>query len=405
MKAAFDKFDITPAEPVYMAGYSRKSKSTGVLDPIEINSLALEIEGTTIVFSIFDSIIIEEAFVMRVKKEVNRRLNIPVDNIIIGCIHTHSAPAFFKLPFEATKVEGELTKKTEQDLVESITRAYSNMKEVTIKFEKAMIDGLYGNRNLKDGYADKAISLINFYNEQNSLEGSFVNISVHPTILNSDNMLLSADLIGFLRKKLQADLNAPVLITNGTCGDVSTRFYRKLSGLDELQYVSSSIAEQLKAKAAAKALTLSNPKIAVVEVTSVFDASVDDFNNSKLRELYKLMENSDEEKAHYLRFLASRLEFKKEASPMELHLTSTIIKTDDLMLITLPGDVNSYFGRLIKESFKDKEVIVVGYANSYVSYMVEKESYGKYFETFNSRLHMGAADEFISKVISKAKAL
>lgn len=405
MKAAFDKFDITPATQVYMAGYARKNKSTGILDPIEINTLALEIDGLPLIISIFDSIIIEENFVNCIKHEIMKKLNIPAENVIIGCIHTHSAPAFFKLAFEDTIVEHELTEKTKENIIESIIRAYNKLEEATVKFEKTIVEGLYGNRNIKDGYADKSINVLNFYNQHNSLIGSFVNISVHPTILNGNNLLLSADLVGFLRKKLQEDLKAPVLISNGTCGDVSTRFYRTMSGLEELEYTSSSIAQQIKNKVVSKALNLGKPKITTVSMTSVFDAAKDDFNNSELEKLYNKIGTAQEPECSYLKFMASRLEKKRELSPYELHLTSTIFKTDELMIITLPGDVNSYFAKLIKESFPDREVIIIGYSNAYVSYMVEAESYGKYFETFNTRLSRNVSDTFINNVIDTAKAL
>ena len=43
MKIAFDKVNVTPNQPCFMAGYSRREKSQGVLDPIEINTVAAEI--------------------------------------------------------------------------------------------------------------------------------------------------------------------------------------------------------------------------------------------------------------------------------------------------------------------------------------------------------------------------
>lgn len=405
MKVAFDKFDITPKKPVYMAGYSRKSKSIGTLDPIEINTLAMQVDNVPIIISILDSIVIEENFVNNIKNKINKKFNIPIENIIIGCTHTHSAPAFFKLAFENTNVESELTEKVMDDIIGSITRAFNNMTDTDVEFEKTIINGIYGNRNQKNGYADKSVNIIKFYDKHHSLIGSFVNISVHPTLLNGSNFLLSADLIGFLRKKLQKEWNAPVLISNGTCGDVSTRFYRHSSSKEELEHSSSAIADQIRTSVVSKKITLSNPRIAVLSMFTVYDASKDEFNNYALDRIYKKINNVGEKEAFYLKAMASRLEIKRDTSPFKLHLTSTIVKTDDLILITMPGDVNSYFGKLIKESFPEREVIILGYTNAYVSYMVEKENYGKYFETFNTRLLKGVSDEFVKRIIEKANTI
>ncbi len=62
MKIAFDKVNVTPNQPCFMAGYSRREKSQGVLDPIEINTVAAEIGNEVYILGILDSIMVEESF-------------------------------------------------------------------------------------------------------------------------------------------------------------------------------------------------------------------------------------------------------------------------------------------------------------------------------------------------------
>ena len=45
MKIGYNKKDITPTHSVTIAGYSRKKKSEGVLDPIEINTTVLSFDN------------------------------------------------------------------------------------------------------------------------------------------------------------------------------------------------------------------------------------------------------------------------------------------------------------------------------------------------------------------------
>ncbi len=61
MEVGYHKLDITPTVPVHIAGYNRKELSKGVLDPIEINSLVIKENNKMIIFSILDSIIIENS--------------------------------------------------------------------------------------------------------------------------------------------------------------------------------------------------------------------------------------------------------------------------------------------------------------------------------------------------------
>ena len=93
MEIGYNKLNITPTQPVHIAGYNRKELSKGVLDPIEINSLVFKENNKTIIFSILDSIIIEDCVILPVKKAIFENFGIPFEQIIIGCIHTHSAPA------------------------------------------------------------------------------------------------------------------------------------------------------------------------------------------------------------------------------------------------------------------------------------------------------------------------
>lgn len=98
MKIGYHKLDITPQKSVYMAGYNRPFQSQGILDPIEINTMILSYQEKLFVISILDSIIIENSVIKPIKNEICREYHLSDEQVIIGCIHTHSAPAYFR-PF------------------------------------------------------------------------------------------------------------------------------------------------------------------------------------------------------------------------------------------------------------------------------------------------------------------
>ena len=393
MKIGFDKIDITPKEPVYMAGYGRKEKSKGVLDAIEINSAVLEISGKLLVLIVLDAIMLEKKFCDDIRNEVIKSIPTTKENVIISCTHTHSAPAFFKLTFENTVVEEALQNYAKEKMIASIKQSYSKLTECNIQFKTCMIDGLYGNRNVKEGWSDKSITVLEFYNNE-QLIYSLLNISVHPTILDGSNFMLSGDLLGVLRKKYAAIIKAPVLIVNGTTGDVSTRFYRQRSGIEELEYVTDEIIKQLETK-----MIMKNISIAYNDATIVSYITHSNFSNDPTT--LRLLQEDSKDNPNY--FLQDRCKRKLELGKFDLELMSYIIKLGDLFIITLPGDVVSSFGKMIKESLEDYQVLIICYANSYCNYLVEQEQYGKYFETFNSRCNDGEADKFINNVIETAK--
>ena len=168
MTIAFDKVNVTPNQPCFMAGYSRREKSQGVLDPIEINTVAAEIGNEVYILGILDSIMVEESFCTRVRERVSEQLGLSLEHVTVSAIHTHSAPSFFKMTFEDNQVEEELTQTVQEEMGRSMIRAYNAMEECEPVLEKTEIQGLYGNRNVKDGVQDKRVYLFGFYNKEKS---------------------------------------------------------------------------------------------------------------------------------------------------------------------------------------------------------------------------------------------
>lgn len=142
MEVGYHKLDITPTVPVHIAGYNRKELSKGVLDPIEINSLVIKENNKIIIFSILDSIIIENSVILPIKEAIFKEFGIPYEQIIIGCIHTHSAPAYFKPFFENVYIDPKLQENLIQSFIKSISTAINSLEEATLSLKTTQIEGL-----------------------------------------------------------------------------------------------------------------------------------------------------------------------------------------------------------------------------------------------------------------------
>lgn len=394
MKTGFFKRDVTPDRSCRMGGYDRKQKSTGVLDPIQVNYMSLEVDQKVILFAMIDCICLEKSFVEEIQEEVSKIIGIAKHQIIISCIHTHSAPCYFKLTFESVPAETALTQNLKEQIKKDLLYCHQHMQTSTLQYETCMIDGLYGNRNVKDGWSDKSFHVLKFFHN-NQLIGSFVNISTHPTLLNGDNLLLSADLLGHVRNQLEQQLQAPVFISNGTCGDVSTRFYR--DGHEDLDQIAHAILQQYNQKKTTENITLDQ-----CELKDIAYDSTSDFKNDPIHLSIRKRVEADDTNPMKDLFL-HKCDIKEAMGKFTLQLRSLIIDYGNIMIITLPGDILSAFGKKIKAAFPNKIVIFICYSGNYCNYFVPEEEYGKYFETFNSRLQIGEADKFIQKIINLAK--
>lgn len=403
MKIGYNKQNITPTESVYIAGYSRQQPSTGVLDPIEINTIAFQFNDEIFILSLLDSIIIENSVIIPVKNRILNKYNIDEDHIIIGCIHTHSAPAFFKPFFEDVFVDPQLQNRLINQFISSIDYAIRSITNVTYNIKKVTIDGLYGNRNKMNGYSDKNIILFDFYSNKKPYF-SLISMACHPTILNGTNLKLSADLFGSIRLKFKEKYHRDCMIMNGCCGDVSTRFYRKLSGEAELERVSTNILNQLEQLKIID-YQFGHTKYATVIQSYTFDARTQSFTQNAIAELEKQMISGNESENAISQMLLKNLKLKEKVSPMTLQLISHIIISGQIIFVTLPGDITSLLGKRIKEAFPDYLVINIGYCENYSNYFVCEEEYGLYFETYISRLDKGDADKFINSIIEKTKEI
>lgn len=398
LKAAFARADITPDRPCRMGGYNRPELSDGVLDPIQLNVLAVEIADVPLVLVVVDAIMVSEEFARAVQARVSERCGVPPANITVCAIHTHSAPAFFKLVYEDVPAEDELTARLLESAVALVSKAWEQRADVTCSMERMEVDGLYGNRNKENGPADKTCSVITFTSADGSVMGKLLNISTHPTILDGKNYMLSADLIGQTRLRLEAAWDCPVVCTNGSCGDVSTRFYRKGSGIDELMRTADELAGQVMAKLAPVPLELDIPLSGEIRMPVVYDARTD-------IDCVRAQEDAERHSDNpWSAFVLKRLALKRQLSPMKMTLISRFAISGNLVVISMPCDTCSTLGLQIKNAFPDHEVLIVGYANTYCNYLVPNEDYGKYFETMNARTARGQADRFVRCVIDAVSA-
>lgn len=406
MKFGYNITDITPSVPVKMAGFNREGYSQGVLDPIQISTLVISIDRQLIILSFLDSIIIEDSVIAPVKKHLQKKYNISSSQIIIGCIHTHSAPAFFRPFFEETPAEESLQKALVPQFISSIEEAIKNINEGTYMISSTLINGLYGNRNEKDGYSDKTALVFSFthlYEDHPCF--SLIHFACHPTILNKSNMLLSADLVGAIRVKFTHKYNHDCMVINGCCGDVSTRFYRELTGYEELDRISTSFINQLNSLHSLN-YHLDAPLSASIQEQFIFNGKTDQFTQDKIEEFKNILSgNQDNRKTLYASMLLKNLQLKEKLSPMTLLLTSNVIIMGQVILISLPGDITAILGKRLKDAFKDHLVIPIGYCENYSNYFVSSKDYGKYFETYISRLEEGNADIFIDHITDKINSL
>lgn len=94
LQAGAARMDITPAEPVMLAGYaSRKDLSQGVHDPLSARAIAFEQEGQRLALVSIDNLGFYNQTADLFRKAILESSGLKPSELFLCAIHTHSAPA------------------------------------------------------------------------------------------------------------------------------------------------------------------------------------------------------------------------------------------------------------------------------------------------------------------------
>ncbi|MFM8274193.1 MAG: neutral/alkaline non-lysosomal ceramidase N-terminal domain-containing protein, partial [Gemmata sp.] len=133
---------ITPAEPVWMAGYASRTKpAEGKIHDLYAKALCIEdAAGKRLVLVTTDLIGIPRTLGAAVAAEAEKRYGIKRDEIILSASHTHSGPVIrenlidmYPLTKEDAEKVGVYTKQLQADLIDLIAACVKNLQPAALK--------------------------------------------------------------------------------------------------------------------------------------------------------------------------------------------------------------------------------------------------------------------------------
>lgn len=411
MKAQIAKVEITPKEPCYLCGHAiRLDLSQGVMDPLYVSALIIQDEDKKHVFLSYDLILIDEELSMKIKAGVAKEVLCNENYVIVSFIHTHAAPetgekSVFNNPNKGARAGYR------DFLVESARKAANladqNLEDVEIYYASTLIDGYYSNRNDKNRPCDKSANIFKLLRKDQSVLGVMVNMSCHPTVLGPQNYFISADLFGAIRTKLSDIYQCDVFMMQGATGDMGNRQYRQGNDQKELFRMRDGIVPQL---------IKSNISYSKIDTNHIewyqynYDKQYEiDLNELRLR----LKKNEDELKVetdeNQIKLLSSGITMLKqvieEGSNITLSLKGNIIKIGKVIIVCVPCELFNQLGVKVKEHFSEYHVIIWGYCDYSVGYLVEEDEYGKSYESIATNIKKGIPEDFTQFLIEEIQKI
>lgn len=410
MKISVGEKSITPVGeffPCFLMGHAvRTEKATGILDDIFVKVMSLMVNNEKLLYITIDLIGLERKVSSEMIDKISKKHQIKRENIIITFSHSHSTPEYSLKSFFSDRPNHQ----AEKYMRWIILQVYSTVDEIFNKKHVAVdvfyttqeIKGYYSNRNGIDKTSDKEVSVLKFDSKERKTLASITVFSCHPTVLGPQNLEVSADLYGYLRKKAEENLGGVGFAQLGAAGDMSNRLYREGNDSAELIRVGDCISGQIYEKEGIwEKLNISSLKVS----TYIFEESYVVDVNAKRKQLetinfrIKNAKSFDEKKVYSSAKAGLETRLMSNYSTFDLYLDCRYIEMGDLSIFTMPAELFAQFGLEIKNALGTKCSIFAGYTFYNASYLYNKEDQGLSFESVASDFPAGTTEKIVREVI------
>lgn len=238
LKAGFKRVDITPPLNTYLAGYYQDRYAQGVLEPIELNALAVSDGTTTAVILITDLQGLKKAWADPIRRKIAKETGLDISCISVSALHQHTSYALRPGIANNAITDYPFLDVLDRKFCDAAKMAIDDMEECVLSTgEKETSEPIAFIRRylLKDGtvrtnphgYLDQVVSpaeepdntvrLIRFKRKEKN-DIALVNFATHPDVVGGE--MLSWDWCGYVRYYVERMIpDTHCLLMNGFEGD------------------------------------------------------------------------------------------------------------------------------------------------------------------------------------------
>lgn len=256
--AGIGKTEITPSIGTPSAGYAeRKGQGMeGIHDPLLAIALFIDNGEKKIVFCSVDHLGFTYDMVQEITQQIHTYPELKECEIFVGSSHTHSGGgAYLNIPVIGTHLAGNYDANTTQLYInktcEAILQSYNHRTsaKIGIGYSEAALLSQYRGLWPKDISPLNSMTLIKVTHSDGRPLAVLFNFPLHPTVLQSQNRLFSADFVGYAREHIQALIGSDVqpLYFNGAQGDIIPTIFNEEDRFDSCDTLAKSLADTVKA--------------------------------------------------------------------------------------------------------------------------------------------------------------
>ena len=91
LKAGFARVDVTPPLGTNLAGYFEARLADDILDPIQLNAIAMGDGENNILIIASDLLGIRENHATKIRNMIAARTGMPAENVMVTALHQHTS--------------------------------------------------------------------------------------------------------------------------------------------------------------------------------------------------------------------------------------------------------------------------------------------------------------------------
>lgn len=394
--------------------------------------MVLENRGQTAVLVSVDLLALSSEFVARVRNAISERTGIQPEAVMIASTHTHAGPVTITTFFNPEDgLDSNYMNRLAAAITEAVVAAWQERFPARAGVGAGRVTGVGVNRRSADKKpVDEEIGIITIETADRQLRAVLINYACHPTVLGSNNLLVTGDFPAFAIERIEKAIadNGFAMFVNGTQGNISMGHSSELSAIGVITpgrtFERAAELGNRLGDAVLDALpeieTDNDPALSAIsqrvnlplkKLPSVEDAErVLGEADARLMKLDRVDELSEDlSRAKSERLYASITHFYARETgglvngllPIELQA----LRINDAAFIAIPAEVFVEIGLEVKRR-SPRRTFIVGIANGYIGYLPTADAHksGGY-EVVSSKVAPEAEAALIEAAINLEKKL
>jgi neutral ceramidase len=391
-KAGTAKVNITPPIGAWLSGYgSRNKPSEGILDPLYAKALVLDDGQCKIAIVSADLLWVPLEMTSEIRQQVQEKLGIPPQNVMICGTHTHFAPKIDRIAKDwpdaaAAQIDESYVQVFKKRIFDSIMLADKDSRQVSLSVGKGQISEIVYNRRTKNpdgtvamtfnlppaspdltfGPVDPELCLLRADDPNGALVAAVVNYACHPVSgdpIRDKFYYISADYPAYTAQVVEQAEGGNCIFLLGTAGNINpVRLNRTHPRMQTGKALGGAALRYLQ-----------------------FTQPCGDVKISALKQPISLPLKKDLPPER-------KLSVGKDAETQNTEVQ--VLRIGDVYIVGLPGEVLVEIGLEIKAKAGIENLFVVSLANDAVGYVCPRAAYkeGGYEPGSGTNLAPGAAE-------------